>query len=520
MLQITFYPITSVITGIQYNSALEQYLNAQLSYMIPNAATHPDVVAKKWDGRISVLQRYYPYINTHTLPTGLVKRLMEHLRIYQIPCTFMNAIRPLQPDPAMAYLQNGNVNWKLRLYQEAARQKAVSGYLLEGYGIVHPRSGGIQHICTGGGKSPLAAKIIQSLQNKAVVLVQSGDLLEQMYDDLVDVLGPQGVGYIGDGENELKDINVCMVQSLHKFYKSKTEVPDPTKPVLKEPKPYKWENEVLQLIQGTRVLIFDEVHGLAAKQPFEVVSMFQNVSHITGLSASPWRDDGTGILIEAACGPVVERVPATTLIQLGWLVPPTIYTHKLPVPPGAAEYGDYDYAYKTYILENKHRHAYVAAIANQHIQNNEVVMCLVKRVEHGKDLQKRIPGSMFVDGKISRTKRKKIWNEVREGKVRCIIATSLADQGLNIPKLDVLILAGAGKSSTRALQRIGRTIRTTDGKNVFEPGYTGKTFATVHEFHDPHPILIAHTNRRFAIYMTEPGFKYRELVLASYRGYV
>lgn len=514
MLQITFYPVTSVVTGLQYGSALEQFLTTQLSYLIPNAATHPDVVSKKWDGRISVMQRYYPHTNTHTLPTGIVKRLVECLKLYNIPCSFMSAVPALLPDPELANLQN-NQSLILRPYQFGALYKAVSGYELAGYGIKHPRTGGIQHICTGGGKSPLAAKIVQSLQNKAVILVQSGDLLEQMYDGLVAALGEEFIGYLGDGDCELKAINVCMVQSLHKFYKSKTEVPDPTKPPTTR-KPFKWDAEVVQLIQQTKVVIFDEVHGVAAKQPFEVLSMFQNVAHVTGLSASPWRDDGTGILIECACGPIVEHIPATLLIAQGWLVPPTIITHELPAPVGASEFGDYDYAYATYIVNNHKRHNYIANLANNHLANDEVVLVLVKLKEHGNELQRRIPGSMFVDGKITKKKRKKIWQAVRDGEVKCIIATSLADQGLDIPNLDVLILAGAGASTTRALQRVGRVVRTTNGINRLLPTYKGKQMAYVHVMADKHPILKAHVARCLAIYMTEPGFKYQTVVVPAY----
>lgn len=40
-----------------------------------------------------------------------------------------------------------------------------------------------------------------------------------------------------------------------------------------------------------------------------------------------------------------------------------------------------------------------------------------------------------------------------------MIATSLADEGLDIPTLDAALLAGGGASATRVHQRIGRTLR-------------------------------------------------------------
>ena len=45
-----------------------------------------------------------------------------------------------------------------------------------------------------------------------------------------------------------------------------------------------------------------------------------------------------------------------------------------------------------------------------------------------------------------------------------LIASKIFDQGVDIPNLDALVLAGSGKSSGRALQRIGRVIRNAPGK--------------------------------------------------------
>ena len=55
----------------------------------------------------------------------------------------------------------------------------------------------------------------------------------------------------------------------------------------------------------------------------------------------------------------------------------------------------------------------------------------------------------------------------------------------------------AGKSSGRALQRLGRVIRT----------YKGKKDAIVIDFIDQAPYLLEHTKARIDIYRTEPEFK-------------
>lgn len=104
-------------------------------------------------------------------------------------------------------------------------------------------------------------------------------------------------------------------------------------------------------------------------------------------------------------------------------------------------------------------------------------------------------------GKVSKKKRKQILDDVKAGETRVLIATSLADQGLDVPIASALILAGGGKSSTKALQRIGRVLRP----------YEGKTKAFVHDLVDQHSSLIRHYRERLRIYRMEPEFKIHEV---------
>jgi superfamily II DNA or RNA helicase len=65
-----------------------------------------------------------------------------------------------------------------------------------------------------------------------------------------------------------------------------------------------------------------------------------------------------------------------------------------------------------------------------------------------------------------------------------------------------LILAGSGKSQTRALQRIGRVIRAYEDKQT---GFVKKD-AYVVDFHDNIKYMLNHSRARRRIYETEPEF--------------
>jgi superfamily II DNA or RNA helicase len=78
---------------------------------------------------------------------------------------------------------------------------------------------------------------------------------------------------------------------------------------------------------------------------------------------------------------------------------------------------------------------------------------------------------------------------------------TIFDEGVDVKPLDTLILAGSGKSKTRALQRVGRVLRNSPGKEE----------ATVIDFMDNCKYMMAHSQTRKKIYQTEPEFTIDEL---------
>jgi len=54
--------------------------------------------------------------------------------------------------------------------------------------------------------------------------------------------------------------------------------------------------------------------------------------------------------------------------------------------------------------------------------------------------------------------------DLQSGKEKAIIATTIFDEGVDLPELRTLIFAGGGKSTVAQLQRIGRGVRNAKGK--------------------------------------------------------
>lgn len=141
------------------------------------------------------------------------------------------------------------------------------------------------------------------------------------------------------------------------------------------------------------------------------------------------------------------------------------------------------------IEKNQARNAAAIELAKHHAENH--VLILVNTIKHGMDLQKRIPGSRFCSASGGKALRHKLIEEFKAGKLHCLIATSLADEGLDVPVADVGILLSGGQSNTKSEQRSGRVLRK----------FPGKEYAIWYDFRDSSCRLMAkHSERRQAVY--------------------
>lgn len=395
-------------------------------------------------------------------PTGLLERAVAFLKAHQIDVNIQQNLPPARPH------KHATKRFMLRPYQSAAIMHTLG--LLD---HSRQRKGGILQAATGAGKTAMAAKMIALMNTRTLFVVHTKDLLMQAKRAFEDFLGIE-CGVIGAGKKIVKPVTIATIQSLCQG----------------------WD----ELLADTEFAIFDECHHVAAKTLYDTAMKLSNARCIVGLSASPWRDDNHDLMIEAVCGPVRHVITASDLIDAGYLVPPNITVYRREIAPkfknmsGSAK--GYAQLYREMIVEDSTRNNLVRDLTLDHIRQGRRALVLVKQVDHGAILEQLIPGSVFVEGKTKMTDRTEAFRRFNEGEIPCLIGTSLADEGIDLPTADALVLAGAGSSSTRALQRIGRVIRCSPGK----------TQAFVSEIVDEHKSFQRQFYARRKIYETERRF--------------
>ena len=378
-------------------------------------------------------------------------------------------------------------------YYELAEGIQLRDYQAKVIANISPRK--IIQAATGAGKTCIMAAIIANYNVRYPVIVAPDvSLANQLSSEISKFLGIE-VGLLTGTQKNIKDV---MVVTADAALKQKT------------------------VLDRAEMLLYDECQFLGATTIFNTARVAKNAYYRFGMSATPWRDGNDSILIHAAVNvpDVKSRISATELIRAGKLTPCDIMFVEQEDACGWA--GSYNKTYVSQIVNNESRNNKIMNIVAKEFDTFKAanrtpsILLLISRCEHGwkllnmlrekfsnsnfdyeyKGITYHLNTFEFVDGSADIAYRNAVFQATREGKVQILIGSTIADAGLDIPRLESLILCASGRSSTRCFQRIGRVIR------LFE----GKKRARVYDFYDKNYTFAKHSLIRRALYRTEEEF--------------
>ena len=430
-----------------------------------------------WDGRVKLLDKRGHF------PIGLLERAVKTLKDEGVEVDIIDNRIPCKGTSIPL-----DTKFKPRDYQ------------IEVVDLAEKKESGIIRMCTGSGKTSVISMLAGRFNVRTIIYVIGIELLYQMKETIERVLGVK-CGVIGDGicDIEPDGINICTIWTAAQAFDEKIELIDCDLTSSSKYKPGVQQKAAIQsLVTNAQLFILDECQYAASKSLQFLHKVSVNARYRFLLSGTPWREMGDDLLIEAVSGPKFYDLSATKLINEGVLVHPKIYF--LNVPKIKNLNGNYADVYNTYIVKNNTRNEMIVNAAKTLIEKGRKVLILISKVEHGEILFDMMKDQFRIDslnGSSSTESRLNAIKKMKNGEVDLLIASKIFDQGIDIPELDALILAGSGKSSGRALQRVGRVIRP----------FPGKKWANVIEFWDNAKYLEAHSNSRINIYKSEPGFK-------------
>jgi len=430
---------------------VEREVSLALSYQKKNYQHMPAYKQGKWDGLVSL------YEPGRIFMTGLLSIVRTILKANDVEYDIEDRrSRPEKNFPELRFVNAQDIDE--RPYQEFAVSRSVDF------------TRGILRVATGGGKTLIATKIIAVLQARPFLfMVLTKDLMYQARDTLEHFLNVD-IGVVGDGICDIKDVTVCTVQTLVSCLHSNDRDFKPSE--------YKFDIEdiwnedsiftetnaerVKQMLSECRGFYFDEVHHAAAKTCQEVIFAADNAYYKFGGSATPERDDGEDMVVQGLFGKKIVDVSASYLIRKKYLVPGHIFSTRVDADAGGNT--SYRSIYAQTIVNNDHFNRQVADVVLFLVDNGIPCLLLVQQIKHGKILKKMLEESEYLTGKDTGKKRQKVIRQMREGDLDILVATTLADEGLDIKRIGAVFMLGAGASVTRVPQRMGRCLRLFPGK--------------------------------------------------------
>jgi superfamily II DNA or RNA helicase len=322
----------------------------------------------------------------------------------------------------------------------------------------------------GGGKTRVGMGAIARLRTPTLILVHTLDLAEQWLGELKGKLGLDA-GLIGDGEAHPAPVTVAVIQAL-----------------------VRWEPAKLDsFLAGFGLLILDEAHHVAASTFHSVVDRCP-ARYRLGLTATPEREDGLTALLDLFLGARLVTVTHEGLVAAGVLTVPEI--HSIETGFSYLYTGPEDYApMLAAVASDEARNALIVKTVVAEARAGHVCLVLSGRIDHCRALADAIAAqgvaAAVLTGEVKRAVRKELLDEARAGKLPVIVATSLADEGLDLPRLSRVFLAYPGRARGRTVQRLGRLMRP----------HADKTDAALFDFVDRKvPLLRRHHLERRKLY--------------------
>jgi len=380
-------------------------------------------------------------------------------------------------------------NFEIRKYQIGSIRAWIDDINVTGNGVIKAP--------TGSGKSVIAIlSALEMLKNKKdskiIYAVNSTTLLKQFQnfakrEDLPFLLVSGEVDELKNGQK-----SDLIALSVSYYYSQKKQ---------------KKHEKLKELIQNSDLIVVDEAHHTPASMLKSLLLDSPNSIRL-GLSATPLREDGRELEILGLLGKISYSIDYTELVKNNYLVPlQYIQYETVPSKVIKEEISNIDVT-KSYDAFAKTYSRLLRLFENSPYTNKQVIskikelnkypaLVIVRRIILAKKLSELLnENGIIADWVSSKTdlneRMEKIEN-LKNGKLQVLISTSLADEGLDIPNLQLVVLLTQGKSRIKLVQRIGRVMRPSQNK---QKGY-------ILDITYPHEFFIRQGEKRYKFVSTE-----------------
>ena len=367
----------------------------------------------------------------------------------------------------------GGQTFEIRDYQTSAARALV--------GDKGPGTGfGTIVLPCGSGKTIVGMQIMDMLKTSTLIITTNISAVHQWIEELLDKTNlnrDQIAEYTGENK-DIKPVTVATYQVL--TWRPDKEGPFPHFSLFHE--------------RHWGLIIYDEVHMLPAPV-FRVVAELQAVRRV-GLTATLVREDGCEGYVFSLVGPKRYDVPWKELERDKWIASAECIEVRIDLPA----YREIEYA----VAGAREKHKIASqnpdklAVVNQLVEKykEDKILIIGQYLEQLDEIAKmlKVP---IITGKTPTAERDKIYGDFRNGNIRVLVVSKVANFAIDLPDASLAIqVSGTFGSRQEEAQRLGRILRPKERTSRF---FTLITRNTVEEEFG--------SNRQK--FLAEQGYSYR-----------
>ncbi|WP_277552860.1 DEAD/DEAH box helicase [Halobaculum limi] len=288
----------------------------------------------------------------------------------------------------------------------------------------------------GSGKTVAALGVLATVGGETLVLVPSRELAGQWKAELLEHtdLTAEDIGEYHGGEKEIRPVTIATYQTAgmdrHRSLFDSRE----------------WG-----------LIVYDECHHIPS--PVFRRSADLQSKHRLGLSATPIREDDNEAEIFTLIGPPIGT-DWGALFDAGFVQEPEVEIRYVPWRDDEAqnEWANADGRERHMAAaRNPAKADEVRRLREQH--GDAKALVFVDYLDQGEQLSDAL-GVPFVSGETPHHVRQRLFEEFRQGDVRTLVVSRIADEGIDLPNAELAVVAsGLGGSRRQGAQRAGRTMR-------------------------------------------------------------
>ncbi|MGQ4910688.1 MAG: DNA repair helicase XPB [Candidatus Thorarchaeota archaeon] len=346
------------------------------------------------------------------------------------------------------YVEGEHLPFEIRETTLEGKPWGLRKYQREAVAIFHAGGGerggsGVVVLPCGAGKTMVGIGAMYELQTSTLILCPNVVAVRQWIHELLDktTLTPEQVGeYTGENKT-IRPVTVATYQILT-WRKSRSD---------------SFEHFKIFEARNWGLIIYDEVHLLPAPV-FRVTASIQATRRL-GLTATLVREDEREEDVFSLIGPKRFDMPWKLLEDQGWIATAVCYEIRLDLPDSlrrkyalAADRKKYRIA-----AENPEKLEIIKKLLDYHVNDNVLVIGMY--LDQLQEIAEAVDAPL-ITGKTPNDERQRLYGAFREGDVKVLIVSKVANFALDLPDANVAIqVSGTFGSRQEEAQRLGRILR-------------------------------------------------------------